>query len=213
MPRETQRAGGSGAGTMTTVSPPVLPRSPVAPGLPVLPVLPVAPVSPVDPVVPVEPVAPVSPVDPTEPVAPVDPVAPVGPAGPGTGTVTTAGGVTTVDFSHALNAAAITTTADNTIEYFIGTPFDCLTKTARVDKFLAARSCSRKVRPIFRRLRSLANTSRRDTLRSAAHASPDSLRHRDPLFESDEQSPAVFVSENEVGVDEIRLVAEDDGIE
>jgi hypothetical protein len=66
-------------------------------------------VDPVAPVLPVDPVAPVSPVDPVDPIDPVDPVAPVGPADPGTGTVTTAGGVTTVGLSHALNASAIST--------------------------------------------------------------------------------------------------------
>jgi len=63
---------------------------------------------------------------------PVDPVAPVGPAGAGAGTVTTAGGFTTVGLSHALNASAIST-AENTIGYFMGIPFDCFTKTVQVD--------------------------------------------------------------------------------
>lgn len=93
-----QRAGAA-AGTTTTVSPPVLPRSPVAP---------------------VPPVLPVAPVEPVEPTEPVDPVAPVGPAGPGT--VTTAG-VTTVAFSHALTPRA-STTAENRIEYFMRIPLD-----------------------------------------------------------------------------------------
>ena len=143
----TQRAG-AGAGTTTTVSPPVLPRAPVAP---VSPVDPVAPVSPVDPVAPVPPA---DPVDPVVPVDPVDPVAPVGPAGPGT--ATTAAGVTTVGLSHALNANAITT-AENTIEYFMGIPFDCLTKTAHLDRFAATRSCNVKVRYIRMRFRSLTH--------------------------------------------------------
>jgi hypothetical protein len=56
-------------------------------------------------------------------------VAPAGPAGPGTGTVTIAAGVTTVGRSHALKANAANT-AENTIEYFMNIPFDCLTKTA-----------------------------------------------------------------------------------
>ena len=65
---------------------------------------------------------------------PVDPVAPVGPAGPGTGTVTTAAGVTTVGaLSHAPNASAITT-AENIIEYFMRIPLDCLTKIAHLKK-------------------------------------------------------------------------------
>src|SRR5450759_4711969 len=76
--------------------------------------------------------------------SPVDPVAPVGPAGPGTGTVTTAAGVTTVGLSHALNASAIST-AENTIEYFMRIPFDCLTKTAHLDRFAATRCYSSKV--------------------------------------------------------------------
>jgi hypothetical protein len=101
----------------------------VEPVAPVFPVDPVAPVFPVDPVEPVSPADPVAPVLPVDPVDPVDPVAPVGPAGPGTGTVTTAGGVTTVGLSHALNASAISA-AENTIEYFMRIPFDCLTKTA-----------------------------------------------------------------------------------
>jgi len=104
---DIQRAGGAG-GMTTTVSPPVFPGSPVAP------------VAPVDPVAPVPPVDPVSPGDPVDPVKPLAPVAPVGPAGPGTGTVTTVG-VTTVGFSHALNASA-TSTAENIIEYFMGIP-------------------------------------------------------------------------------------------
>jgi tetrahydromethanopterin S-methyltransferase subunit D len=66
----------------------------------------------------VYPVDPVDPVDPVAPVSPADPAAPAGPAGPGTGTATTAAGVTTVGLSHALRANAITT-AENTIEYFI----------------------------------------------------------------------------------------------
>src|ERR1017187_8690343 len=90
---------------------------------------------------------------------PVDPVAPVGPAGPGTGTVTTAAGVTTVGLSHALNASAIST-AENTIEYFMRIPFDCLTKTAHLDRFAATRSCSSKVRRIRVRFRSLAHINR-----------------------------------------------------
>lgn len=106
-----QRAGA--AGTTTTVSPPVLPRSPVAPALPVAPVVPVAPVSPV------EPVAPGRPVDPDAPVAPV------GPAGPGTatgtGTATTAAGATTVGLSHALKATP-DSNAESTIEYFMKFP-------------------------------------------------------------------------------------------
>jgi hypothetical protein len=69
----------------------------------------------------VDPVAPVEPVEPVEPVYPVEPVAPVGPAGPGTGTVTTAGGVTTVGLSHALKVSAIST-AENIIEYFMRIP-------------------------------------------------------------------------------------------
>src|SRR5665811_1731022 len=75
--------------------------------------------------------------------SPVDPVAPVGPAGPGTGTVTTAAGVTTVGLSHALNASAITT-VENTIEYFMRIPFDCLTKTSHLDRFSTLRSYSSK---------------------------------------------------------------------
>src|SRR5476651_10183 len=131
----TQRGGGE-AGTTTTVSPPVLPRAPVAP---VSPVDPVAPVSPVDPVAPVPPA---DPADPVNPVDPVDPEAPVAPAGPGT--ATTAAGVTTVGLSHALNASAIST-AENTIEYFMRIPFDCLTKTAHLDRFAATRCYSSKV--------------------------------------------------------------------
>jgi len=100
-----------GGGTITTVSPPVLPRWPVAP---VSPVVPVAPVSPVCPVCPVYPVAPVVPV---VPVVPVAPVAPVAPAGPATGTVTTVAGL-----SHALKANAIST-AENTVAYFMKNSF------------------------------------------------------------------------------------------
>jgi hypothetical protein len=140
----TQRGGGE-AGTTTTVSPPVLPRAPVAP---VSPVDPVAPVSPVDPV------APVPPADPVVPVDPVDPVAPVAPAGPGT--ATTAAGVTTVGLSHALNASAITT-AENTIEYFMRIPFDCLTKTAHLDRFAATWSCRSKLPHIRVQFRSLTH--------------------------------------------------------
>jgi hypothetical protein len=62
-------------------------------------------------------------------VAPVDPLAPVGPAGPGTGTVTTAAGVTTVGRSHALKLSAIRT-AENTSEYFIRFPLNYLKETA-----------------------------------------------------------------------------------
>jgi hypothetical protein len=80
---------------------------------------------------PVAPVLPDAPVDPVDPVAPVGPAGP-GTAGPGTGTVTTAAGVTTaVGLSHALNASAIST-AENIIEYFMKIPFDCLTKTAHL---------------------------------------------------------------------------------
>ena len=86
---------------------------------------------------------------------PVDPEATVGPAGPGTGTVTTAAGVTTVGLSHALSASAIIT-AENTIEYFMRIPFDCLTKTGHLDRIAATRSCSSKVRRIRVRFRSLA---------------------------------------------------------
>jgi hypothetical protein len=64
---------------------------------------------------------------------PVNPAAPVGPAGAGAGTVTTAGGFTAVGLSHALNASAIST-AENTIGYFMGIPFDCITKIAQVDR-------------------------------------------------------------------------------
>ena len=67
-------------------------------------------------------------------VDPLDPAAPVGPAGAGTGTVTAAGGLTTVCLSHALNASAIST-AENTVEYFMRIPSDCVTKTACVDEF------------------------------------------------------------------------------
>src|ERR1019366_7708556 len=76
--------------------------------------------------------------------SPVDPVAPVGPAGLGTGTVTTAAGVTTVGLSHALNASTISA-AENTIEYFMRIPFDCLTKTAHLDSFAATWCYSSKV--------------------------------------------------------------------
>ena len=84
-------------GTTTTVLlSPDLPRSPSAP---------------VDPVGPVYPVAPVLPV---APVAPASPVAPVAPAGPGTAITVAAGAagagvLTTVAFSHALNASAANT--------------------------------------------------------------------------------------------------------
>jgi hypothetical protein len=107
----------------------------------------------------VDPVAPVLPVDPVSPVDPVDPVAPVGPAGPGTGTgtATTGAGVTTVaGLSHALNASAITT-AENIIEYFMRIPFDCLTKTAHLDRFAATPSYTQKIRHIHMRFRSLAH--------------------------------------------------------
>lgn len=58
------------------------------------------------PVAPVWPVLPVAPVVPVMPVLPVLPVLPDGPAGPaGPGTVSAAGGITTVaGRSHALNA-------------------------------------------------------------------------------------------------------------
>jgi hypothetical protein len=108
---------------------------------------------------PVAPVPPADPVEPVEPVEPVDPVAPVAPAGPGTagpGTATTAAGVTTVGLSHALNASAITT-AENTIEYFMRIPFDCLTKTAHLDRSAATWSCSSKVRHIRGQFRSLTH--------------------------------------------------------
>jgi hypothetical protein len=57
--------------------------------------------------------------------------------------------------SHALNASAIST-AENTIEYFMRIPFDCLTKTAHLDRFAATWSCSTKVRQSCVRFRSLA---------------------------------------------------------
>jgi hypothetical protein len=97
----------------------------------------------------VYPVAPVFPVAPFSACAPVAPVAPVAPAGPG--------GVTTVvvGLSHALNASAITA-ADNTIEYFMRIPFDCLTKTAHLDRFAANWSCSPKVRHFHVQFRTLA---------------------------------------------------------
>jgi hypothetical protein len=59
-----------------------------------------------------------------DPVAPVAPVAPAGPgtAGPGT---TTTGATAVLGQSHALNASAVTT-AKNTIETFMGIPFECL---------------------------------------------------------------------------------------
>jgi hypothetical protein len=103
----------------------------------------------------VDPVAPVPPAAPVDPVAPVAPAGP-GTAGPGTGTATTAAGVTTVGLSHALNASAISA-AENTIEYFMRIPFDCLTKTAHLDGFAATRSCSSKVRHIRVRFRSMAH--------------------------------------------------------
>jgi len=92
--------------------------------------------------------------DPVDPVAPVGPAGP-GTAGPGTGTVTTAAGVTTVGRSHALNAVAIST-AENTIEYFMRIPFDCWTKTAYLDRFAATHDCNCKVRHIRARFRALA---------------------------------------------------------
>jgi hypothetical protein len=61
---------------------------------------------------------------------PLDPGAPDGPAGPGTGTVTTAAGFTTAGLSHALEASAISI-AENAIEYFMGIPFNRLTKTTQ----------------------------------------------------------------------------------
>ncbi len=67
---------------------------------------------------------------------PLDPTAPVGPAGVGTGSVTAAGGFTTVGLSHALNASAISN-AENTIEYFIRIPFHRLTKTVHLERFSA----------------------------------------------------------------------------
>ena len=106
---KTQR-GGFVAGTTSTVSPPVFPRSPVAP---VFPVLPVAPVSPVDPGAPVMPV---------DPVFPVNPGAPVGPAGPGVVTVTAGVGVTGAGLLHAPSASAISTD-ENAIEYFMWNSF------------------------------------------------------------------------------------------
>lgn len=75
------------------------------------------------------------PSDPVAPVAPVAPASPAGPAGPWTGTVTTATGVT-AGLSHALKASAIIA-AVNTIEYFMGIPFNCLTKTAVLKLFSA----------------------------------------------------------------------------
>src|SRR5450759_5221399 len=80
----------------------------------------------------------------TKPFIATSPVAPVGPAGPGTGTVTTAAGVTTVGLSHALNASAISA-AENTIEYFMRIPLDCLTKAAHLDRFAATWCYSSKV--------------------------------------------------------------------
>ena len=68
---------------------------------------------------------------------PVEPVAPVAPAGPGTGTATTAAGVTTVGLSHALSTSAIVT-AENTIEYFMRIPLVCLANTARPKGVAAA---------------------------------------------------------------------------
>jgi hypothetical protein len=145
---ESQRAG-VGGGTITTVSPPVLPRWPWAP---------VSPVEPVAPVFPVDPVAPVSPVEPVVPVEPVDPVAPVGPAGPGT--VTTAGAVTTVaGLSHALNASAIIV-AESTSFNFMRIPFDCLAKTARLNGFAAAQSPSPEIRLLHRSFRSFSYIGR-----------------------------------------------------
>jgi hypothetical protein len=125
---------GAGAGTITVVSPPF---SPLAPSAPVIPVEPVEPVAPVAPVAPFSAGAPVIPVEPVEPVAPVAPVspfsagapdAPCGPAGPGTGTATTAGGVTTVARSHALNASADSAAA-TTIEYLMMILPMCQTRT------------------------------------------------------------------------------------
>jgi hypothetical protein len=56
------------------------------------------------------------------PVEPVDPVAPVGPAGPaGPGATTLGAGTITVFFSHAVKVKA-TSTAENTIEYFMKIP-------------------------------------------------------------------------------------------
>jgi hypothetical protein len=77
-------------------------------------------------------VAPVDPVDPVYPVDPVAPDAPVGPAGPGTGTgtVTTAGGTTTA-LSQALNASTVSI-AENSIEYFMRIPLDCVTTAAHI---------------------------------------------------------------------------------
>lgn len=147
---------------------------------PVAPVLPVDPVDPVYPVAPVSPVEPVAPVDPADPVFPVDPVAPAGPAGPGTGTVTTAGAVTTVGFSHALNANAIVI-AENKIEYFIRIPFDSLIKTIGPNRFSDTRSCSSTVRQIRQPVRcadahSPASTwAGTDGGRCDSNASPDLL--------------------------------------
>ena len=123
-PMQPNQRCGAGAGTITIVSPPVLPFSPLAPSEPVIPV---EPVMPVEPVIPVEPVAPVS------PFSAGAPGAPCGPAGPGTGTATTgagAGGTTTVPRSHALNASADTTAA-NTIEYLMMILPMCRIETAR----------------------------------------------------------------------------------
>jgi len=132
-------------------------------------------VDPVAPVPPADPVDPVEPVEPVEPAEPVDPVAPVAPAGPGT--ATTAAGVTTVGLSHALNASAITT-AENTIEYFMRIPFDCLTKTAHLDRSAATWSCSSKVRHIRVQFRSLTHITRfwvtgKAEGRAGASANPD----------------------------------------
>ena len=92
-------------------------------------------------------------------VDPLDPAAPVGPAGAGTGTVTTAGGLTTVGLSHALNASAIST-AENTVEYFMRIPFECVTKTACVDESGATLGSCWKLPHIGGRFRCLAHITR-----------------------------------------------------
>lgn len=74
------------------------------------------------------------PSDPVAPVAPLSPAGPAGPAGPWTGTVTTAG------LSHALKASAIIA-AVITIEYFMGIPFNCQTKTAVLKLIAAIPNC------------------------------------------------------------------------
>jgi hypothetical protein len=99
---------------------------------------------------------------PVDPVDPVEPVAPVAPAGPGT--AITVAGVTTVGLSHALNATAVST-AENTNAYFMRIPFDCLTKTAHLDRHAATRSCSSKLRHIRVRFRSLAHITGVDAAR------------------------------------------------